>query len=107
MSLLLRALACLVVAIAMTSASFAAIGHGVVVLDESAPHASLVSTEMPCADCGTHRSIGCGQACSAAADAVATSALLTIALVDLDFALLPALPLHGASPGPLVTPPIA
>ncbi|WP_439601887.1 hypothetical protein [Devosia sp.] len=107
MSLLLRALACFVVAICMASMSLAAAGHSVMVLDESTPHASLVGAETPCPDCGTHQSIGCGQACSVATDDPSAGAMAGLTLVALDFAVLLALPLHGAALGPPVTPPIA
>lgn len=106
MSLLLRTLACLVVAISMAAISFAAAAHGTVVLDETVPHAGVVGTELPCPDCGTHQSIGCGQACSATAEQPADGIPLVLPLVALDFAPRPELRLDGALPGPPVTPPI-
>jgi hypothetical protein len=106
MSLLLRTLACLVVAISMAALSFAAAAHSAVVLDEAVPHASVVGAELPCPDCGTHQSIGCSQACSATAEQPASGVPLALPLVALDFAPRPELALDGALPVPLVTPPI-
>ncbi len=105
MSPLLRTLACLVVALCMASLSFVAAAHSTVVLNEAAPHARVVS-ELPCPDCGTHQAIGCGQACSAAAEQTLAAISLALTLVDLDFAPRAALARRGTPLGPLVTPPI-
>jgi hypothetical protein len=106
MSLLLRALCCLVVAICMASLSLGAAAHSTMVLDEAAPHASVVGAELPCPDCGTHRSIGCGQACAAAADDQVAGVRFAPNLVALSFAALAARARDGTPVGPLVTPPI-
>jgi hypothetical protein len=68
MTPLLRAITCFILAVAMASVSLSAAAHSVVVIDELSVHSEATITEMPCADCGSHRLRTCAQSCSAALD---------------------------------------
>lgn len=106
MSIFVRALACVFVAICMASMSLSAAGHSVVILDESVPHGSVSISEEPCPDCGTHEAVGCGQACSAAAYEPVSVNSVGLILVDIDLQTLRPNRLRSAALSPPVTPPI-
>lgn len=107
MTHLLRAIVCLLMALCMASVSYAAAGHSVVVVDESAVHAPSLVSELPCSDCGSHRVRFCGQACNASSDDLPIAARseqqeTSAFLPPFDPAL------HtGMRPKPPLTPPIA
>lgn len=104
---LIRTLACLVLAVAMASVSLAASAHGAVVIDEAGYHTETVASELPCADCGSHRLRVCAQSCFASLDAVEPeiSALGTGAL-SIDPPPRDSMRV-GKPPEPLLGPPIA
>ena len=106
MSRLLQTLACIIVAVCMASMSFAAAAHSIVIVDESAPHTSVLISEVPCPDCGTHQSVGCGQSCAVAAEDTAPTILFSLILNDLDHQVWQPIRLRGTALSPPITPPI-
>lgn len=106
MSQLLRAIACLLLAVAMGSVSLAASAHGVVVVDETVEHSQSTISEMPCSDCGSHRLRVCAQSCSASLEPLEpTLPAVSSNLADLHPPYRAAI-LHGLSAEPLLSPPI-
>lgn len=107
MSQLLRAIACLLLAVAMGSVSLTASAHGVVVLNETVEHSQSTLSEMPCSDCGSHRLRVCAQSCSASLESLEPT---LPGLNGTGSTLRPrfnAAMLHGLSFEPLLSPPIA
>lgn len=106
MTPLLRAIACFILAVAVASVSLSAAAHSVVVIDELSVHTEATITEMPCADCGSHRLRTCAQSCSASLD--------PLQIVFAMFGARETSPklrredtmLHGLSRKPQLTPPI-
>lgn len=107
MSQLLRAIACILLAVALGSVSLTASAHGVVVLDETVEHSQSTLSEMPCSDCGSHRLRVCAQSCSASLESLepALPGLGgTGGILHFPFR---AAVLHGLPAEPLLSPPIA
>jgi len=103
---LLRAIACLFVAIAVASVSLAASAHAGIVIVEPGYHTEIVASEMPCADCGSHRLRVCGQSCFASLEAVeAEIPALNLSVSRIGLARRDSLP-AGMQPIPLLGPPI-
>lgn len=107
MSQLLRAIACLLLAVAIGSVSLTASGHGMVVIDEAIEHSQSTLSEMPCSDCGSHRLRICAQSCSASLESLEpTLPALSSTSGDMH-APYRSVVLHGLSAKPPLSPPIA
>lgn len=106
MSQLLRAIACLLLAVAMGSVSLTASAHGVVVLDETVEHAQSTLSEMPCSDCGSHRLRVCAQSCSASLESLEPTLPNQSETGGILHPPFGAAVLHGLSAEPLLSPPI-
>ena len=103
---LLRAIACLFVAIAVASVSLAASAHAGIVIVEPGYHTEIVASEMPCADCGSHRLRACGQSCFASLEAVEPEIpALNLSVSRIGLARRDSLQ-SGMQPIPLLGPPI-
>ncbi len=107
MSQLLRAIACLLLAVTMGSVSLTASAHGIVVLNETVEHSQSTLSEMPCSDCGSHRLRVCAQSCSASLESLETTLPSLSETGGTLHALFGAAMLHGLSAEPLLSPPIA
>lgn len=104
---LLRALTCLILAVAMASVSLGVAAHSIVVIDELSIYSEATIDDLPCADCGSHRLRTCAQSCSASLDPLEPAISLrggreTTPKLRRDDAML-----HGLSRKPQLTPPIA
>jgi hypothetical protein len=106
MPMIVRALACVVVAIYMASMSVAMAAHSVVVLDEAVPNVSALVSDAPCPDCRTHTTVACAQACSAALPDPGLGKPTDPVLVKIDRQPLISSRLFGAALSPPITPPI-
>lgn len=107
MSQLLRAIACLLLAVAIGSVSLTASGHGMVVIDEAVEHSQSTLSEMPCSDCGSHRLRVCAQSCSASLESLEpTLPALRSTSGDMPPPYKSAV-LHGLCAKPPLSPPIA
>ncbi len=103
---LLRAFACLLIAVVMASVSLAATAHGTVIVDETSYHGETIISELPCGDCGSHRLRSCSQSC-AALDALEPATPATLPAVDAQHQVGYELFGPGRSTKPPLTPPIA
>lgn len=104
---LLRAIACIVLAVAMASVSVGASAHGAIVIDEAGYHDAAIASELPCADCGSHRLRVCAQSCLAGLESdQASLPAIAVGIIEIDRpngdTTRP-----GKPPEPLLGPPIA
>ena len=107
MTKLLRAIACLVLAVAMASVSLAVAAHGAVAVDQRSYHEQTIASELPCSDCGSHRLRVCSQSCAASVGAIKLEALSAPMASDVRPSPGAQLLMSGRTSKPPLTPPIA
>jgi hypothetical protein len=107
MTNLLRAIACLVLAVAMGSASLVAFAHGETVVGTAGYHNDTTAGELPCTECFTHHQRVCAQSCLTSL-AVTPPGLPSRPAVAAGIGAMPADRMRSGMPiEPPLTPPIA